>query len=78
MMASSLVGILCSTTSSKVANREPTTEASFLISLFGLLVSFNFPANHSLEDCTCNNRLIKHQEHPVAYVEQPGPPEQVK
>ena len=40
MMASSLVSILCSTTSYKVANRGPTTEPAFLIILFSLLVSF--------------------------------------
>ena len=40
MMASSLVIILCSTTSFKVANPEPTTDPAFLISLFSMMASY--------------------------------------
>ena len=40
MMAGSLVGILCFSTSSKMADREPTPEPGFLISFLSLLESF--------------------------------------
>ena len=39
-MASNLADLLCSTTSSKVANRGPTTQPASLMSLFSQLVSF--------------------------------------
>ena len=55
MIASTLVSILCSTTSSKVANWEPTTEPAFLISLFSVHHSKGCGARH--------NSRIKHQEH---------------
>ena len=66
MLASSLVSILCSTTSFKVG--ELTTEPASLIRLF----------RRREEDGNCHIRLIKHLEHPVAYTEGPDPPEEVE
>ena len=34
------------------------------------------PTHHS-KDGACHKRLIKHQEHPVAYIEGPEPPEEI-
>ena len=67
----SVVCILCSTTtsSSKVANQDPTTELAFLISFIQSFAILCLVARH--------NRLIKHLEHQVAYTEGLEPPEEV-
>ena len=65
--------ILCSITSSRVANQEPTTTCfpdQFIQSADTLCLNACEGARH--------NRLIKHQEHPVAYIERPEPPEEVQ
>ena len=72
MNASSLVSILCSTTASKVANREPTREPSFLIIIQSVGVSCLdacAPTHHSTEDGSHHNRLIKPREDLVTYTE---------
>lgn len=64
MRARNLGGIFCSTTSWKVASREPTTEPAFMINSFSLLVSFTFisvPQHTTPKKMVLDNRLIKHQ-----------------
>lgn len=81
MMATSLIGILCSTISSKMVSWQPTTEPTFpdhFIQPVGVLcLDTHAPAYHSIEDGALNERLIKHEEHLVVYIE-PEPPEDVK
>ena len=81
MMANNLVGILFSITSFKVSNQERITEPVFLISLFSLLLSFGLMpvpkhTTHHKEGGSCQNKMIKHQVHLVAYIGGPEPPEE--
>ena len=81
MTASSLVNIFCSTTSSKVADQEMTTEPAFLISLFSLSVPFALmpvPQHSTVKKMMVLITRLINQEHLVVYIEGPEPPEEAE